>query len=41
VDWLAAQLLLDVGSMMDLIYLVATGAFFAIALSYVWGCTRL
>jgi hypothetical protein len=28
-------------SMMDLIYLTATGAFFAIALSYVWGCIRL
>jgi len=27
--------------MMDLIYLAATGAFFAIALSYVWGCIRL
>jgi len=27
--------------MMDIVYIAATGAFFAIALSYVWGCTRL
>jgi len=27
--------------MMDIVYIAATGAFFAIALCYVWGCTRL
>ena len=27
--------------MMDLIFIAATGAFFAIALTYVWGCIRL
>ncbi len=27
--------------MMDVIYIGATGAFFAIALCYVWGCIRL
>jgi len=26
---------------MDLIYVGATGAFFIIALTYVWGCIRL
>jgi hypothetical protein len=28
-------------AMMDLIFIGATGAFFAIALAYVWGCIRL
>jgi hypothetical protein len=36
-----ARLVLIILSMMDVIYLAATGAFFAIALSYVWGCIRL
>jgi len=27
--------------MMDVIFIAATCAFFAIALSYVWGCIRL
>jgi hypothetical protein len=34
-------MLLPHSLMMDVIYLAATGAFFAIALSYVWGCIRL
>ena len=37
----AARLLLLSDNMMDLIFIAATGAFFAIALSYVWGCIRL
>jgi hypothetical protein len=37
----AARLLLLSVYMMDLIFIAATGAFFAIALTYVWGCIRL
>jgi hypothetical protein len=36
-----AHLLLNYSLMMDLIYVGATGAFFVIALTYVWGCIRL
>lgn len=38
---LAARILLSSTSMMDLIFIGATCTFFVIALSYVWGCTRL
>jgi len=34
-------MLLRLSLMMDFIFLSTTGAFFLIALAYVWGCTRL